>query len=279
MISTIRKNLSACIAAIGLAAVSLIPLQPAMASGDLLVAPTRVILDSQRGTEVILNNIGTEETTYRISLELRRMNDLGRLDEVAEEDATEKESTALSLIRYAPRRVTLPPNQPQAIRVGLNNLKDLADGEYRAHMMFRAIPNTASVAETQDAGGGLQIQLIPIYGITIPIIIRKGNISASAAIANPRLAQDETGANLFLMDLSREGDRSVFGEIYVTKAGQSEPLMVAKGIAIYPELDKRTIVVPITAEQAATLNGNVTISYYEAPEAGGGLISEIKTTM
>ncbi|RZV49660.1 MAG: molecular chaperone, partial [Sphingomonadaceae bacterium] len=47
--------------------------QPAQAGvGDLLVAPTRVILDGGRGTQIILNNIGEEEATYRVTAELRR---------------------------------------------------------------------------------------------------------------------------------------------------------------------------------------------------------------
>ena len=64
---------------------------PAQAAGDLLVAPTRVVLDGDRGTEVILNNIGSETATYRISLELRRMTPDGRLEEVSEDQANAME--------------------------------------------------------------------------------------------------------------------------------------------------------------------------------------------
>ena len=60
---------------------------PAQAAGDLLVAPTRVVLDSARGTEVIVNNIGAETATYRISLVLRRMKTDGTLEEIDEERA------------------------------------------------------------------------------------------------------------------------------------------------------------------------------------------------
>ena len=60
---------------------------PASAQGDLLVAPTRVILDGRRGTEVVLSNIGSEEATYRIGLELRRMMENGRLVPVEKPDA------------------------------------------------------------------------------------------------------------------------------------------------------------------------------------------------
>jgi P pilus assembly chaperone PapD len=87
------------------------------------------------------------------------------------------EKAALSLVRYAPRRVTLPPNQPQSIRVGLNPADTLPDGEYRVHMLFRAIPKTQAVTDEANASE-LKIQLIPLYGITIPIIVRKGDLTA-----------------------------------------------------------------------------------------------------
>ena len=57
--------------------------------GDLLVAPTRLVLDGRRGTEVILNNIGDEPATYRISVEFRRMTPDGRLVDVTEPSAVE----------------------------------------------------------------------------------------------------------------------------------------------------------------------------------------------
>ena len=251
---------------------------PAYAAGDLLIAPTRVVFDGRRGTEVILNNIGNEEATYRITLELRRMNDKGRLDDVDPLAANAKEKTALEVIRYAPRRVTLPPNQPQSIRVGLQTTDSLPDGEYRAHMLFRAIPKAPAAINAEDGANGLKIQLIPIYGISIPIIVRKGNLEATAAMSNVRMGADNEGPTLEF-DLSRQGDKSVFGEIHVTKPGVSEPLSVAKGIAIYPEIASRNVSLPLPPEAAAKMHGEVVISYYEAPEAGGGLITQVRQVL
>lgn len=253
-------------------------MSPANAAGDLLIAPTRVVFDGRRGTEVILNNIGTEEATYRISLELRRMNDRGRLDDVDPVAANATEKSAIEVIRYAPRRVTLPPNQPQSIRIGLQPTDILPDGEYRAHMLFRAIPKTPAADAPQEVGSGLKIQLIPIYGISIPIIVRKGNLQATAAMSNVRIGKDNEGSTLEF-DLSRQGDKSVFGEIHVTKPGVSEPLSVAKGIAIYPEIASRNVSLPLPPEVAAKMHGEVVISYYEAPEAGGGLITQVRQVL
>jgi P pilus assembly chaperone PapD len=251
---------------------------PVQAAGDLLVAPTRVVLDGRRGAEVILNNIGSEEATYRISLELRRMNDNGKLDEITPETANDTEKAALEIIRFAPRRVTLPPNQPQSIRIGLQATETLPDGEYRAHMLFRAIPKTPEATAEEAPANGLKINLIPVYGVTIPVIVRKGDLKATAAIANATIAKDNEGPTL-QFDLSRNGQRSVFGEVQVHKPGISEPLLVAKGIAVYPELGSRQVSLPLNADSAAKVQGEVVISYYEAPEAGGALITQLRTVL
>jgi hypothetical protein len=256
---------------------------PAMAQGkgDLLVAPTRIVLDGKRGTEVILNNVGSEEATYRISLELRRMTPEGALAEVSEEEANQLEQAALQMIRYAPRRVTLPPNQPQAIRIGVRAPAGLADGEYRAHMLFRAIPKATAITETVNVQSeGLSIALTPIYGVTIPIIIRRGQLEATASLANGRLETLESGGKALAFDLQRSGQGSVYGEIRVTRQGDAEPIMVARGIAVYPELNGRTVRLNIPDELANALrSAPVTIAFYEAPNAGGGLISKIDTAL
>lgn len=243
------------------------------AGGDLLVAPTRIVLDGQRGTEVILNNIGSETATYRISLELRRMTAEGKLEDVSEDQANAIEQAAKNMIRYAPRRVTLPPNQPQAIRLGVRAPAGLADGEYRAHLLFRAIPNAKPVTEKNTPSGGFSIALTPIYGVTIPVIIRQGNLEATAGIANARIEQGDQGLT-FAFDLSRTGDRSTYGEIRVVKPGQAEPVLVARGIAVYPEITSRKVALPIPPEIAAQLKGPVSVEYYEPRNTGGGLITK-----
>ncbi len=245
------------------------------AVGDLLVAPTRVVLDGPRGTEVFLNNIGTEPATYRITLELRRMHVDGTLEEVAADKGDAREKQSLSLIRYNPRKIVLPPNQPQAIRVGLVPTPGLADGEYRVHMLFRAIPASKPVVADGKPTSGIAISLTPIYGITIPIIVRQGNLTAKAAIAAPKLVQDATGSFLILK-LSRTGTRSVYGRIRVTKPGVDKPLVDARGISVYTEVGEREVRLPIDPATAAQLKGPVKIQYLEETETGGGLLAELQ---
>src|SRR3546814_7294839 len=82
-------------------------------------------------------------------------------------------------------------------------------GEYRAHMLFRAVPDAAPAAEPKPIGGsGVSIALTPIYGITIPVIVRVGDLAATAEIGAARVAETADGA-AFEFDLTRSGARSV----------------------------------------------------------------------
>jgi P pilus assembly chaperone PapD len=257
---------------------SLLPASPAVAQGDLLVAPTRIILDGRRGTEVILSNIGSEEATYRIGLELRRMTTTGQLVDVETEAANDLEQAALSMIRYAPRRITLPPGQPQAVRISARPGADLPDGEYRVHMSFRAIPKPRPVTETPGESQGISIKLVPIYGVTIPIIVRHGRLQARVAIHDPKVVAGERGPELQIA-LSRSGASSTYGELRVTRPGSDEPVFLARGIAIYSELAERTVQFDLTPEQAAALKGQLRFEYREMPEAGGALIAAVETVL
>ena len=110
------------------------------------------------------------------------------------------------------------------------------------------------------------------------MIIRQGNLEATAGIANARVEQDEKGPT-FAFDLSRQGNRSTYGEIRVTKQGVSEPILVARGIAVYPEINSRKVEFPITPEVAAKLKGPISVEYYEPGNAGGSLITKTQMVL
>ena len=257
----VRRSLS-LLAAVPLAVFSAVPLDAGV--GDLLVAPTRIILDGRRGTEIILNNIGDDVATYRVSVEMRRMTPDGSLEVVTTPNA--RETAAEAMILYAPRKVTLPPNQPQSIRINARAPQGLADGEYRVHLLFRAIPEPRPVTDPAPKQG-VSFRLTPVYGVTIPVIVRLGNLEATAAIANVQKIV-ERGKPAISLDLSRVGDRSTFGELRVTKAGVPEPIAISNGIAVYTEIDQRRVTIPIDARFADMASGPVKVEYIEKTPTG-----------
>jgi hypothetical protein len=246
--------------------------------GDLLVAPTRIVLDGRKGAEVILNNIGDEPATYRISVQFRRMTEEGGLDDVQEPSAADK--AAEDMIVYAPRRVTLAPHQPQAIRIAARPPEGLPDGEYRVHMLFRAIPPATPViaAAAQDQVKGIRFQLTPIYGVTIPVIVRLGNLEATAGISNVHLEKKD-GQPAVGVDLSRSGSRSTYGEVRVLKAGVKDPIAIQKNVAIYTEITHRHVAVALNDAYKGAVAGPVTVQYVETFDDGSHVIAETRAVL
>jgi P pilus assembly chaperone PapD len=254
-----------------------IPSSASAGAGDLLVAPTRIVLDGGRGTEIVLNNIGDEPATYRISVEFRRMMPDGTLADVT--DPTPQEKQAEDMIIYAPRRVTLAPNEPQSIRIAARPPQGLPDGEYRVHLLFRAIPPAMPVeAKADEHVKGLHLRLIPIYGVTIPVIVRLGNLEATAAISDVKLEQRD-GKPAIGLELSRSGTRSTFGEVLVLKPGVKDPIGVQKAVAVYTEIGSRHVSVPVDANYKGALTGPVTVEYLETYDDGNQKIAEAKAVL
>ena len=243
--------------------------------GDLLVAPTRIVLNGSRGTDIILTNIGEDVATYRVSVELRRMSPDGMLHDVTEPTAAEQ--AAQSMIVYAPRRVTLPPREPQIIRISARAPKDLPDGEYRVHLLFRAVPPPRPVTAPKEVKG-IAFELIPIYGVTIPVVIRMGNLQAKVGIANVQLTS-QGGKSAVALDLTRAGDRSVFGDVRVFKPGVKDPIAVQRGVAVYTEVGTRHVVIPVNPDFAGSAAGPVTVDFVETSELGPVSMAETKTVL
>jgi P pilus assembly chaperone PapD len=230
---------------------------PALAAGDLLVAPTRVMFErAVRTSEVTLTNIGTEPATYRISLEVKRMTKDGRLEDVAA--PTDADKLTQSMIRFAPRKIQLLPNQPQQVRLSLRKPEGLADGEYRVHMLFRAVPDEALEPIAPNAGDaqGISINLRPIYGISIPVIIRQGNLEATPSLGKIQKSKVED-QSVLAVDIARTGNKSVYGALKVWQAGNKKPVALLRGVAVYPEVSQRTILMPFDAK----ITGKVTVQY------------------
>ena len=248
------------------------------AFAELLIAPTRVVLENgERSTELVLVNKGGEEAAYRISLENRRMILNGGLETV--ETAEDGELFADEIVRFSPRRAILEPGGRQTVRITARTT-GLAPGEYRSHLRIMGAPTSAgrTLAEAgSPAGDGISIELIAIRSLTIPIIIRAGNLSAEVSIESAVTApSDEEGEELLVLRLTRSGDRSTYGDIQIFVTGQKEPVYVARGIAIYTPNTERDVYLPVPSELTDLLRGkDVRIAYVSSNPENPQLISDI----
>ncbi|MFN2472321.1 MAG: molecular chaperone, partial [Sphingomicrobium sp.] len=154
----------------------------------------------------------------------------------------------------------------------------LPDGEYRVHLLFRAIPPARPVAAPAAEAKGISFALTPVYGVTIPVIVRLGNLQAKAGIANVHLVQQD-GKPAVALDLTRSGSRSTFGEVRVMKAGVKDPIAIQRGVAIYTELGQRSFAIPVNEKLAASASGPVVVQYVETTEMGPEVIAQTSAVL
>jgi P pilus assembly chaperone PapD len=238
--------------------------------GDLLVAPTRVVFDGrQRTAEITLVNVGSAAATYRITLVHLRMDEAGRMKEIEAGGAGPGELFADDLIRYSPRQVTLEPRVAQTVRLQIRKPADLPPGEYRSHLLFRAVPAAGPAVATRDDAAGLSIQLTPVYGAAIPLIVRHGETAATAALSGLELLPPAGGDAMpaLRFQLHRTGSRSLFGNFTVTfvpDRGQPSRLASLDGFAVYTPNATRTAAIPLRLPPGVALRqGTLRLTYAE----------------
>ncbi len=232
-------------------------IQSSTVGGGVLVAPTRVVFEGRdRNAELSLVNTGTETTTYRIEFLRLRMLDDGSFETV--ETPVEGERFSGELVRYSPRQVTLEPGVPQTVRLQLRLPADLEPAEYRSHLLFRALPpSTGTVGRSETPTRDIDIRLTALYGITIPVIVRHGDLSASVRIESARM--DADGEHV-IVRLERSGERSVYGDLLLSRAGDDAALSRMKGMAIYTPNAGRTVRVRIDPSEV-TPGDDLTVSF------------------
>jgi hypothetical protein len=258
---------------------ALVPQTPSQGVGDLLVAPTRVVLENTKRTaEVNLLNTGNKPATYRISFIHQRMNEEGKLEEVVTPGPDEK--FADDLVRFTPRQVVLEPHVAQLVRIQMRLPADLAAGEYRSHLLFRAVPVAAPEAEEKGYGDakGINIKITPIYGISIPVIVRTGETSAVAKFEGLQFAQTPEGAPVVVGKLNRTGNASVYGQVLVTfapKGGPFRTVAQVNGLAVYTPNATRNFAVRLAPPEGTKLaNGILKVTYRQMPNDGDKVLAE-----
>lgn len=215
---------------------------------DLVVTPTRVVFSGrERSAEVLLKNRGSKPTTYRISFMDLGVNEKGDYVEIDHYDKSAKD-----FIRYSPKQVALEPGASQKVKLLLRKPSSLADGEYRTHMKFQALPdpdfgeNVEATAVTDQ----VSVKLIPLVGVSIPVIVQKGALTGDASLQASRNGKQAT------VTVKRKGTRSLLGDIRIKK-GDAVLSNVAASLLMPATSRTFTIELPADSE------GPLTAEYVE----------------
>ena len=205
---------------------------------DLLIFPKRTVFDGKKRVQVFnLSNIGKDTAIYNISYVQYRMDENGRFEKITEPDSGQ--FFADQYLRYFPRRVILAPQESQVVKIQLTKTNELVTGrEYRSHLYFRAVPKIKPLGEKeiQKDTTSISVHLIPVYGISIANIIRRGESTTKVSLSNLSFEIFNDTIPFIKMDFNRTGNMSCYGDIvvnYISPGGKTTEVGKIQGVAVY----------------------------------------------
>lgn len=267
-----------------------------IAMANVTIDPKRVVFfGRERTAQVNLINSGDEEAVYRVFFQETIMDEEGNLKVLKDDEVPANHPSSSQMIKYSPRRVTIPAHSGQVVRLMLRKPKDLAEGEYRSNIVFQGVPDAdkgANIEKVALKKDEVRISITPIFGISIPAIVRHGDLTATASISDIKLStkevkkkndkgEEETvNSKILNIVLNREGNRSLYGGFTVDYQAPNSDEKVevgrVKGIAIYTNVTSRDIELGLNPPEGVTLKkgGTLFVKYEEDPEMGGDLKTE-----
>ena len=251
----------------------------APARAELMLHPTRIVFEqNQRAAQIELINNGTRPASYRIALVNRRMTDAGQFEPADSPGPGER--FADSMLRYSPRQITLQPGTAQTVRVMLRKPAELAEGEYRSHLLFDKLPDAEGENSIEQRGqdSGIGVVVNALVGASVPVIVRHGKVDASVKLSGLAVQYDATRRPLLAMRFEREGGSSVYGDVSVSftpRGGKTHTVGQVGGIAVYTPNRVRQAALPLQLPAGVSLAaGTLEVVFRERPEAGGRQLAQ-----
>jgi hypothetical protein len=237
----------------------------AFAQGDLMIYPKRIVFDNtKKSQELSLSNNGTDTARYVISVMQVRMKDDGSFETITTPDSAQH--FADQHFRFFPRTVVLAPREAQTVKIQLIRTNELQTGEYRSHIYFRSETRAKPLGEQENTNDkSISISIVPVFGISIPVIIKVGESSTQVNITKKILQMDKDTKPSLNLTINRIGNMSVYGDIaveYISPSGKTTTVGLLKGIAIYSPTPVRRFKIPLdTTKNVAYQTGKLRITY------------------
>ncbi|MCX6227277.1 MAG: hypothetical protein NTV01_21450 [Bacteroidia bacterium] len=241
-----------------------------LAQGNLLVTPKRVIFEgNKQKAELNLMNTGTDTATYSLSFRNCNMTEKGKLELIEKPDSSQM--FAEPYLRLFPRKVTLAPGEGQVVALQCRRLPGMKAGEYRSHLWFRDEKNNEPLSKMKPVldSNQLSVSVVAIFGITIPVIIRSGEVEVHASLSDLKLETMQDSIPYLKVTINRTGNISINGKIsveYIPAKGKPYEIGFAKGMAVYTNLDHRTVAVKLNKTPGMNLKTGKLRVRYTSPE-------------
>ena len=244
----------------------------ATASTLLFIAPHRVVISpDQRTTEVTVANQSDYKRRYEISM----------IDSVMTETGATKrvdtfEYSAKRMVRYVPRAVILEPGERQTVRLMVRRPKDLADGDYHSHLLFREKPLEQEKPQEGEKERKFSFEVGAQYGVAIPVIVQQGTVESAVKVAE--VSKHAEGKALTIkFDRQGNAEASAYLRAFKVTGGTEVAISAPLWVRIYREVNSITRDVPLLPEASA--DGKVIIRLYSDADKNAEVVDMKEVTL
>ncbi len=261
---------------------------PGNATADqLMVVPTRLVLEG-RGSEVFqVINTGDETVNYRVGVQHYSQSSKGILK--LTDRITKRQLLAQKIIRYSPRKSTLGPRDKQIVRALARPVPNLPDGEYRLHLRFEPIagkPSRPKQSSKSSKATGTSIQINLMVAVAVPVFYRHGKTHLEMAVEQfeilpPVKRPGKKAVPTVSGRLRREGNRSAFGDVAILhKAPGAEgwtTIGKVRGVTIYmpnPTMTRKVALELPSGVSAASLKGQIKVQFRDGENNAKEILAE-----
>jgi hypothetical protein len=182
-------------------------------------------------------------------------------------------------IRIYPRIMEIGPGESQSMKIQLINNRNMAPGEYRSHLYFRADQNGKSNPGSDDKKQEeVSVSIKTEFGIAIPVIIRVGESTTSVQLNDISIEQTDDKKHLLNFSIQRSGNFSSYGHvtvIHVSPKGKETEVGNVMGVAVYtPGLVRHSKLALSNTEKIDLHSGKLKVYYTQPKEEGGAILAE-----
>lgn len=240
-------------------------------SANLLINPTRIHFNpTDRTADITLINTSETTKTYRIEWSEKKALPGGGYEDLSTHVAANF-PIASGMLRHSPKQVTLKAGERQTIKLALRRPQNLANGEYRSHLLLKALP-PPTPERADNSGDGAAIVNI-VMSFAIPVVVRQGAENYNVTVDNAVISYNPTmKTGEVKISTSRSGTTSTYGHInaYWTPMGGSE-LLIGKisDYSFWPELSSSTTLLAWVGADFAVTDGKLRIVYEGAKDFRG----------
>lgn len=237
-----------------------IPDAYAQEGGRIDITPRRIILETrERVGEFTILNIGSEESTVRVTLLNYRQDERGVYATL--ESPLDPVFDPSEIVRLSPRQFTVPAGGKQKVRFTLRKPADLPAGEYRFHIQVARATDYGPPAPSRP--GTKSVGVVVNVGAAIPVVVRHNAHSVDVALSDlSYIPANRDDRPEFRFTIKRQGDISTIGQariIWIPNGGEAEEIGVSSNLNVFHEVAERHVVVPL--KHAPSGHGRFYVEY------------------